>query len=464
MKIPGNTQHPTTFPGNISLKIVDPLPDSDLQVRKNSQKHARQKPRTPVSRLKKNRASVGRRSRPETPLLKWKIHERERNDDPLEEDARSVPECGKRSGRKGKMRREETVSVRKLAAGIWRMQLPEVDIAGEERRGLQRSENQLELQHGIGHGGILPFLCHRYGKGYGSDPKDLPQSPTVSRAKNGLFCKLDPSFQYPNTAMEGKTKWDPVCPISSDETQQIRGHMKLPDQQISAVSVVSALEAELDQARARIQELETERRSSKKKIEHFLRKVSEERASWRSREHEKIRVYIDDIKAELSRERKNRQRIEIVNSRLVNELADAKVSAKHYMQDYEKERKGRELIEEVCDELAKEIGEDKAEAEALKRESMRLREEVEDERKMLQMAEVWREERVQMKLVDAKVALEEKYSQMIKLVADLESFLKSRNTISDVKDMKEAELLRQASASLNIQDIKGFSYEPPQSR
>lgn len=263
--------------------------------------------------------------------------------------------------------------------------------------------------------------------------------------------------------MEGATKWDPVCLKTSDEEQHIYSQMKLLDQKVSAVSVVSALEAELEQARARIQELETERHTSKKKLEHFLRKVSEERASWRSREHEKIRAYIDDIKAELNRERKSRQRIEIVNSRLVNDLADAKLSAKRYMQDYEKERKARELIEEVCDELAKEIGEDKAEVEALKRESMKLREEVEEERKMLQMAEVWREERVQMKLIDAKVALEEKYSQMNKLVADLETFLKSRCADPDAKEMREVQSLRLEAAAVNIQDVKGFSYEPPNS-
>lgn len=261
--------------------------------------------------------------------------------------------------------------------------------------------------------------------------------------------------------MEGATKWDPVSLKTSDEARHIYRQMKLLDQQVSAVSVVSALEAELEQAYSRIQELEIERRSSKKKLEHFLRKVSEERATWRSREHEKIRAFIDDLKAEVNRERKNRQRIEILNSKLVNELADAKLSAKRFMQDFEKERKDRELIEEVCDELAKEIGEDKAEVEALKRESLKLREEVEEERKMLQMAEVWREERVQMKLVDAKVAVEQKYSHMNKLVTDLEKFLTSRTATPDVKDMKEAALLRQAAASVNIQDIKEFSYEPP---
>lgn len=263
--------------------------------------------------------------------------------------------------------------------------------------------------------------------------------------------------------MEGATKWDPD-PVSFkplDEVNQIHNQKKLLNQQVNAVSVISALESELEYARSRTAELETERRSSKKKLERFLKKVSEEKAAWRRREHEKIRAFLDDIKSDLSREKKNRQRMEIVNSKLVDELAEAKLSAKRLMQEYEKERKTRALVEEVCDELAKEIGEDKAEVDALTRETTRLREEVEEERKMLQMAEVWREERVQMKLLDAKVALEVKYSQMSKLVADLESFcLRSRNVTPEVKDIREAELLMKAASLVNIRDLKEFTYEP----
>ncbi|KVH99141.1 hypothetical protein Ccrd_022628 [Cynara cardunculus var. scolymus] len=260
--------------------------------------------------------------------------------------------------------------------------------------------------------------------------------------------------------MEGATKWDPGSWKASEDVRRIYGESKHLEEQVGVVAMVSALESELEQARARIHDLENERRSSKKKLEQFLKKLNEERATWRSREHEKIRAVIDDIKGELNRERKNRQRMEIVNSKLVNELADCKLSAKRYMQDYEKERKARELIEEVCDELAKEIGEDKAEVEALKRESMKMREEVDDERKMLQMAEVWREERVQMKLVDAKVTLEDKYSQMNKLVADLQDFLNSKSTNLDAEEMKRAETLKQSADSVNIQEIGDFKYEP----
>ncbi|XP_020204019.1 uncharacterized protein LOC109789465 [Cajanus cajan] len=442
MKFSGNG----SFPADIASKAaVNPSPDSDLQPVKPFQ---RRKPRTPGTRLRRH---GGKRSRPETPLLKWKIHE-----DPLEEDQKSsVAGSRRKTCRSAKKQTEAAVSARRLAAGLWRLHLPET-ATGDGRKGL-------EHKHGNGHVG-LQFLGHPNGMTHDSDTKkNLSQSPrSIFRTKNGHFCEPEP-FKYPNTEMEGATKWDPLCSKTSDEAQHIYSHLKLLDQKASAVSVVSALGAELEQARARIQELESEHHSSKKKLEHFLKKVGEERAQWRTREHEKIRAYIDDIKAELNRERKNRQRIEVVNSRLVNELADAKLSAKRYMQDYEKERKARGLIEEVCDELAREIGEDKAEVEAMKRESMKLREEVDEERKMLQLAEVWREERVQMKLIDAKVALEEKYSQMNKLVIDLESFIRSKSAEPNTMEMREAQLLQQAAAAMNIQDIKGFSYEPPNS-
>ncbi|XWS51871.1 hypothetical protein CRYUN_Cryun11dG0019200 [Craigia yunnanensis] len=402
---------------------------------------------------------VGRRSRPETPLLKWKVEESDRwreKGGGVEEVLEEEEDCGRRGGGRGRRKKgASTVSARKLAAGLWRLQLPETVTPG----GGERRRDRLGVKPGNDFMGV-PFLYHHKDKIYGSDTKDPLQSPSsVSGTKNGLLRKIEPSIQFSNSVMEGATKWDPVCLKTTDEVWQIYSHMKRIDQQVSAVSIVSALEAELEQARVRIEELENERRSSKKKLEHFLRKVSEERAAWRSREHEKIRAFVDDVKADLNREKKNRQRLEIVNSKLVNELAAAKLSAKQYMLDYEKERKARELIEEVCDELAKEIGEDKAEVEALKRDSMKLQEEVDEERKMLQMAEVWREERVHMKLIDAKVALEERYSQMNQLVADLETFLRSRTGTLDVK--REAESLRQAAVSVNVQEIKEFTYEPP---
>nr|GMC72454.1 eukaryotic translation initiation factor 5B-like isoform X1 [Ipomoea batatas] len=394
--------------------------------------------------------SQGRRSRPETPLLHWKFNEGVEGDNAcgVVADEVSPPE----NRRKFQRKHRDAVSVRRLAAGLWRLQLPEVNSNGVEKLGFQAGVHHLSV----------PFHGHHHCKVHDSTLKDQVQSPrSVSGKRDGFLSKLEPSFQFSNTAMEGATKWDPIGWKAAEETKQIRGPQKRRDQQAHTPRVISVLEAELEQARARIQELETERKSSKKKLEQFLKKLSEERAVWRSREHEKIRAILDDLKAELKREMKNRQRLEIVNSKLVNELADAKVSVKRYMQDLEKEQKARELIEEVCDELAKEIGEDKAEIEALKRESAKLHEEVDDERKMLQMAEVWREERVQMKLVDAKVTLEDKYSQMNQLIVELESFLRSRGVTLDMEEMKKVDQLRQAASHMNIHDIQEFKYEPP---
>ncbi|EPS58296.1 hypothetical protein M569_16519, partial [Genlisea aurea] len=430
-------------------------------------KHSRRKTKNSVGgvRLRKESAaapSVRRGTRPETPFIGWMTDERARK------DADSVDE--KASTAAGSCRRSKsTVSARKIAADIWRLRSPEI---------------QVEFAF------LSIILLHRTESHQCSSVTDLINSPhSVSGPKHGILSKVSIEFRpidafffllniflhdvlllqdVMNSGMEGATKWDPdgwkVSKLIKKpvDRHHHHHHHHHHHQSSSASAVVSGLEAELDQAKSRIHELETERRSSKKKLEQFLQKLHDEKAAWRAREHDKVRVIIEDVKADLTREKKNRQRLEMINSKLSNELSDLKLSAKRYVQEYEKERKARELIEEVCDELAKEIGEDKAEVEALKRDSINAREEVEEERKMLQMAEVWREERVQMKLVDAKVMLEEKYAQMNKLVADLETFLRSTSHMVEYSgENKKAQFLRQVAASVSMQDVRDLKYEPP---
>ncbi|XP_042517874.1 uncharacterized protein LOC122091796 [Macadamia integrifolia] len=468
MKVSGRTQ----LPAVISTKTLFPKsPDSDIQDTRSDRRFQaqRRKIRNPGFsgggvRLKKDVASVGKKSGPATPLLRWKFDDADLS---FPNDKAPVPERELERKARRKMRNAEEipVSARKLASALWKLQLPEVTGGSGDGRGQHmKLSARLGLEPHVSHMGV-PFLSDLNSREYGAEANDLSQSPlSISGSKNGALYKVEPSFPFSNSAMEGATKWGPGYSETPDEVYRFYDRMKLlEDQRVNTVSAVSALQVELEQARNRIHELETEHRSSKKKLEHFLRKLAEERAAWRNREHDKIRAIIDDVKDDLNRERKNRQRLEIVNSKLVNELAEAKLSAKRFMQEYEKEKKSRELMEEVCDELAKEIGEDKTEVESLKRESMKIREEVDEERRMLQMAEVWREERVQMKLVDAKLTLEEKYSQLSKLIADLEAFLRSRSATLDVTELREVEFLREAASSVKIHDIKEFSYEPPTS-
>uniref|UniRef100_A0A5B7BN91 Branchless trichome n=1 Tax=Davidia involucrata TaxID=16924 RepID=A0A5B7BN91_DAVIN len=103
------------------------------------------------------------------------------------------------------------------------------------------------------------------------------------------------------------------------------------------------------------------------------------------------RAQIIELKAELEFERKARKKMESTNKKLTREVSE--------------ERRGREALERVCEELAKEISSDKAEINRMKREMA-------EERKMLRMAEVLREECVQMKLTEAKLLLEEKILEL----------------------------------------------------
>ncbi|XP_059662132.1 protein BRANCHLESS TRICHOME [Cornus florida] len=100
---------------------------------------------------------------------------------------------------------------------------------------------------------------------------------------------------------------------------------------------------------------------------------------------------IIELKEELEFERKARKKLESVNKKLSRDLCE--------------ERRGRQALERVCEELAKEISSDKSEID-------RMKTEMEEERKMSRVAEVLREERVQMKLTDAKHMLEEKLLEL----------------------------------------------------
>ncbi|KAF3788238.1 Uncharacterized protein EJ110_NYTH21390 [Nymphaea thermarum] len=413
--------------------------------------------------------ATGRRSGgPATPLLTWKfdVDDEGRGGGKKKKKAKAPEQSGKDNG-DGRWKGTEekparVISARMLAAGLWRLQPVEVSTSGSHgaRRTIHRPSGSEAIAGYLGNA----FLHESDAIKCALDARDRqPQGPvSIPHRASNFFRKLE-SASFPNPAMERATKWDAACPETSDEIYRCYSQLKfLGEQHEQTSSVVAILQSELELARRRIHELEVERRSSKKKLDHFLKKLAEEKAAWRSREHEKIRLVIDGVKGDLHRERKHRQRLEIMNTKLVNELAEAKLTARRCLHDYEKERKARELIEEVCDELAKEIGEDKAEVEVLKRETMRMREEVEEERKMLQMAEVWREERVQMKLVDAKLTLEDKYTQLAKIQADLEAFLISRTSV-DPLDLKKAELLKDAARSVHIQDIKEFCYQPPTS-
>ncbi|KAI4298680.1 hypothetical protein L6164_032212 [Bauhinia variegata] len=252
---------------------------------------------------------------------------------------------------------------------------------------------------------------------------------------------------------EEATKWDPAISKASNKSTQ-----ELPENKtLISSSVVSTLLTELLRANGRINKLKAARKSSKKKVEQFQRKLKEESVVWKLRESEKIQAMIDDLNDKLARERRSRERMELLNSKLAQELAESHLSSKQIVKNYEEEKRSREIMEETCNELAKRVGEDKAKLEELEWESMKISEELEKERSMLQMADLWREERVQMKLQDAKNSFEDKYNEIIQLIAYLQNFPRSRGAELYIRDIMEAELIKQAAKSVNIQHVMEHS-------
>ncbi|XP_066388410.1 protein BRANCHLESS TRICHOME-like [Miscanthus floridulus] len=107
---------------------------------------------------------------------------------------------------------------------------------------------------------------------------------------------------------------------------------------------------------------------------------------------------IRDLRAELEFERRMRRKAEALSEALAAELAD--------------ERRRGEAAEAECRALREEAGAARADAE-------RALVGLEEERRMLRVAELWREERVQMKLADARAAVEEKLREIDDAVAQL---------------------------------------------
>nr|KYP62713.1 hypothetical protein KK1_017261 [Cajanus cajan] len=214
------------------------------------------------------------------------------------------------------------------------------------------------------------------------------------------------------------------------------------------------LQEEHLRAQKSINKLKATHKSSKKR-----ENLEDKKVLWRCRECEKIETMLYDLKDKLARERRSRERMELLNTKLVHDLTKADLSAKRFMANYKEEKKGRKQIEEVCNELAMQVREDTTKLERLLSDSVKICEEVEEEREMMEMVELWREERVQMKLLDAQFLLEDKYNQMVQLIAFLEMFLRSRGAELDTTELEDAQLIKQVVESVNIKDIVELSYD-----
>ncbi|KAK3032502.1 hypothetical protein RJ639_037340 [Escallonia herrerae] len=388
---------------------------------------------------------AGKRGGSSTPVPTWKMGTRS----PSMENDQSVKYFLKKGGGKGK---EISMSARKLGATLWEMnEFPSPRV----RENLVEDESS-EVEMGS-KGGVVKSSK----SGLVESPLPDPSHSLVlermdrDRRRKSVSCQkllltdnnsgglesprndnlvqveFQTCGQTPSRHVVGVKTW--LKDISkglttSKELLKVLNRVWVPEEHHStSKSLVSALKIELDQARILVEMLIQEERSNCDEIVHdLLKQFAEERAAWKQKEQDRIHNAITSIAKDLVVEKKLRRQTERLNKRLGKELENTKASMSKAVKELESEKRAREILEQVCDELARGIGEDRVAVEELKKESAKVREEVEKEREMLQIADVLREERVQMKLSEAKYQFEEKNAAVDKLKSELEAYLTSK--------------------------------------
>ncbi|KAI7740329.1 hypothetical protein M8C21_006739 [Ambrosia artemisiifolia] len=337
------------------------------------------------------------------------------------------------------------VSARKLAATLWEMnEMPSPKNSESTRK---KKEKVNRVGRSQTHG-LLPVHL--------SDPSHSPVSERMDRSGTGSHHRISSGHkprledhngevfdslsntslmeietrsraQTPNGSVTGvKPRLKEVSSALTTSKELLKiihrmwAHDNLPS---SSMSLISALHTELERARLQVNHIIKDQSVDHSEVNYLLKCFAEEKALWKSKERQAIETAIESIASELEVEKKIRRRAESLNKKLGQELAETKASFAKVLKELESEKRAREIMEQVCDELAVDFDEDQAGAEELQRESVKAHEEVEKEREMLHLADKLREERVQMKLAEAKHQFEEKNALVDKLRSQLESFL-----------------------------------------
>ncbi|KAK7284821.1 hypothetical protein RJT34_19574 [Clitoria ternatea] len=374
----------------------------------------------------------------------------------------------------GSKTRAPPVSARKLAATLWEMnEIPSPSVK-DSARSKKEHRTREKVPRSTRSGSLPPHL---------SDPSHSPvsermdrsgtgsrhrrtQTPSVSHRPRLTEHHVGPLDSLSNVSvMEIETRSRAQTPASSTVGVKIRlkdvsnalttskellkiinrmwGHEDRPS---SSMSLISALHTELERARLQVNQLIQEQRSDQNEINYLMKCFAEEKAAWKNKEQEIVEAAIESVAGELDVERKLRRRLESLNKKLGRELAETKASLLKVVKELESEKRAREIIEQVCDELARDVGEDKSEIEKQKRVSTKVCEEVEKEKEMTQLTDMFREERAQKKLSETKYQLEEKNAAVDKLRSQLEAFLGS----------KQAREKSRSSTHLNDEEIAAY--------
>ncbi|CAH8333413.1 unnamed protein product [Eruca vesicaria subsp. sativa] len=284
------------------------------------------------------------------------------------------------------------VSARKLAATLWEISdggtNPALNSDRDNLRSKKTSRNRRKKPTEICSHDIQLNSSEHISR-FGSERIVLGEEMVRKRSTNPQKLQL---IEYKTTGTNSvKTRFKNVyegLTTSKELVKVLKRIGKLGDDHKTANKrLISALACELDRARS--------------SLKHLIREFDTE--------EEENRMLIEKLREEAVIERNLRQRTEKMNRKLGRELAEAKERERKMKEEMEREKRARDVLEEVCDELARGIGEDKKD--------------MEKEREMMRIADVLREERVQMKLMEARFEFEEKHAAVERVKKELRKVL-----------------------------------------
>ncbi|KAF8412163.1 hypothetical protein HHK36_000121 [Tetracentron sinense] len=235
----------------------------------------------------------------------------------------------------------------------------------------------------------------------------------------------------------------------------------LEEQHASNISLVRALKMELGHARSRIKDLLQEQQADRHEIDNLMKQVAEDKLVRKGKEQDRIKAAVQSVRDELEDERKLRKRSESLHRRLARELSEVKSAFSNSLKEIEKERKERTLLEDLCDEFSRGIGDYEQKVRTLKHNPEKdQRGKDNHDRLILHISEAWLDERMQMKLAEARCDLTEKNTIVDKLSFEIETFLRAKRSGScknndnllpnDTK--KESCLRRQSLESIHLNE------------
>ncbi|CAN7005892.1 hypothetical protein IGI04_009647 [Brassica rapa subsp. trilocularis] len=284
------------------------------------------------------------------------------------------------------------MSARKLAATLWEISDGGTDPALNSDRDNLRSKKPSRHRRKKS----AEISSHRI-QLYSSDPISRFGSERTILHERATVPQKQQLIEYKTTGTNSvKTRFKNIndgLKTSKELVKVLKRIGKLGDDHKTASNrLISALVCELDRARS--------------SLKHLMSEFDAE--------EEERRSLVEKLREEAVVERKLRQRTEKMNRKLGRELEEAKDTERKMKEEMEREKRARDVLEEVCDELARGIGEDKKD--------------MEKEREMMRIADVLREERVQMKLMEAKFEFEEKHAAVERVKKELQRVLEGKGS------------------------------------